>query len=222
MKRTVCLVVSVMLAAAVFGAAPSASAQNVGAGISIENGKIRDFYLSMAGYFNVAEQRIMDMKRDSRFDDEELPVLLFLATRARVEPRAVIELRRKKMSWWNISVRLGLDPNIFFMAVDQGPIGKPYGHAYGLYKANRGKRDWGRASLKDAEMVNLINMRFISEHHGIPSGRIMEMRRKGDRFADMHRKNMDRDKKPGDKPRDKGKDKGREKGKEKGHGHHGR
>jgi len=42
--------------------------------------------------------------------------------------------------------------------------------------------------LNDVEVVNLVNLRFISEYHKIPPERVIEMRGKGEKFIDIHEK----------------------------------
>lgn len=218
MKKIPSVIISMMLSAVVFSAVPSARAQNVSAGVSLQDGKIKDFYLAISGYFHVPEPRVMEMKQRYNFNDEEMPVVLFLAARAGVEPSVIIDLRRKRMSWWNIGRRFNINPEVFFVTVNNENIGRPYGNAYGYYRKNRGMRDWGKTVLSDPDMVNLVNLKFMSEHHGIPAERIMKMRRGGANFPDIRRQGLREMDKKGNKGLDKGKPgKGQhEKGKGKG------
>jgi len=165
-----------------------ASAQNVSVGLAASGGRVQSFYVSVGAYFHVPEAGVVAVKERYRLADEELPVVFFLAARAGVEPSAVVELRLRKMSWWDIGLRFGLNPEIFFVPVAVTRIGPPYGRAYGYYKRLRGQKHWGTVVLYDEDVLNLVNLRFISGHYGIPAERVMEMRGRGSSFLDIHEK----------------------------------
>ncbi len=172
----------------VFFCCSSLLAQNINLGLSITDGKIRSFYLSISSYFGVPEAKVLHVQSAYRLRDEELPVVFFIAARARVEPEAVIQLRLKGMSWWDISLHFKLSPEVFFVPVTVVHIGPPYGRAYGYYRQFREKKSWGQAVLSDVEIVDLVNLRFISDYHKIPPERVIEMRGRGEKFIDIHEK----------------------------------
>jgi uncharacterized protein (UPF0248 family) len=163
-----------------------ARAQNVNFGLSITDGKVRGFYLSVSNYFNVPEARVLEIRERYRLADDELPVVFFLATHARVEPQVIIDLRLKGLSWWDITLRLGLNPEIFFVPVTVVKVGPPYGRAFGFYRQYREQKSWGKIVLTDVDVVNLVNLKFISEYHKIPPERVMEIRARGHNFVDVH------------------------------------
>lgn len=165
-----------------------ASTQNVSVGFAAGGGRMQSFYVSVGAYFHVPEAGVAAVKERYRLADEELPVVFFLAARAGVEPSAVVELRLGKMSWWDIGLRFGLNPEIFFVPVAAKRIGPPYGRAYGYYKRLRGQKHWGTIVLYDEDVINLVNLRFISMHYGVPAERVMEMRGRGSSFLDIHEK----------------------------------
>ncbi len=161
-------------------------AQNVNFGFSITDGKVRGFYLSISNYFNVPEARVLEIRERYRLADDELPVVFFLATHAHVEPQVIIDLRLKGLSWWDITLRLGLNPEIFFVPVTVVKVGPPYGRAFGFYRQYREQKSWGKIVLTDVDVVNLVNLKFISEYHKIPPERVMEIRARGHNFVDVH------------------------------------
>jgi hypothetical protein len=200
-------------------AAP-ASAQNVSTGISISNGELQNFYLAIGDYYRVPESRVVYVKQHYRLPDEELPVVFFLASRAHVDPSVIIDLRvRQRMSWLNITFHYGLTPEIYYVPVER--VGPPYGNAYGHYKKH--KKDYKKVVLVDADVVNLVNLRFMSEYHGVAAEVVMDRRGKGERFVvineDFHKekgKHRDDDKQDKKDKKDK-KDKDKGKGHGKGH-----
>ncbi|MDD8020907.1 MAG: hypothetical protein PHU81_06965 [Acidobacteriota bacterium] len=162
------------------------SAQNVDLGISFADGQLLGFYFSISKYFNVPSETVIDVRNRYRLADDDLPVVFFLAREARVEPAIIISLRLKGLSWWDITLHFGLSPEIFFIPVSMVKIGPPYGNAYGYYRQYHGQRNWGQAILNDGDVINLVNLKFISEVQQIEPERVMEMRAKGQRFVDIH------------------------------------
>lgn len=160
-------------------------AQNVSLGLSLTDGRVKSFYFSISTYFGVPEAAVIRIREQYRLSDEELPVIFFLAREARVEPAVIINLRLKGMSWWDISLHFRLRPEIFFLPVTLVRIGPPYGRAYGYYRQHRHQKSWGRVVLTDVEIVDLVNLKFVSTYHQVPPERIMEMRAKGQNFIDI-------------------------------------
>jgi hypothetical protein len=155
-------------------------------GISIADGELRSFYLAVGSHYSVPPKQVVSVKERYRFRSEELPVVYFLAARARVKPSAVIDLRMNRMSWFDISIRFGLSPEIFFVPLDVEKVGPPYGNAYGYYKKYRPQKEWRKIILSDSEVVDLVNLRFISEYQHIPPGQVIEMRGKGRSFVNIN------------------------------------
>lgn len=169
-------------------AANTAPAQDpqVDFGISIADGEIRNFYLAVSNHYHVPGREVVAVRDRYRFRDEELPVIYFLAARARVKPAAVIDLRMSRMSWLDISLHFGLTPEIFFVPVTVEKVGPPYGKAYGYYKKYRPKKEWKRIVLSDVEVVDLVNLRFISEYHKLAPSEVIAMRGQGKNFVNIN------------------------------------
>jgi hypothetical protein len=218
MKKTIILLIALMF---LVPSAP-ASAQSVSTGISISNGELRSFYLAIGDYYRVPESRVVYVKDHYRFPDEELPVVFFLASRAHVDPQVIIDLRiRQRMSWLNITFHYGLTPEIYYVPVKR--VGPPYGNAYGHYKKHG--KDYKKVKLADADVVNLVNLRFMSEYHGVAAEVVMDQRGRGERFVVINDhygkekgKHHDNGKGKGKDKDDKG-DKKDKKDKDKGKGH---
>ena len=208
MKRTIAVVT---LMAALGGLAVEAG--QVDLGIAIADGRLRSFYLAVGSHYRVAPRLVVDLRTRYRLLDEELPVLFFLAARAGVGPQAVIDLRLGKRSWIDIAIHLGLSPEIFFVPVRMERIGPPYGNAYGYYRKYGPAGDWRKVALKDREVIDLVNLRFMSEYHGLAPDAIIAMRGRERSFVRIHDeigkgKNKDpQGKEPKDPARAKGKKK---------------
>jgi hypothetical protein len=161
-------------------------AGQVDLGISISNGRLRSFYLAVGDHYRVPPRQVVDFRTRYGLLDEELPLVFFLAARAHVGPQAVIDLRLRKTSWLDIGLHFGLSPEIFFMSVAMERIGPPYGNAYGYYRKYGRAGDWRKVALSDREVIDLVNLRFLSEYHGLTPDAIIGMRGRERSFINIH------------------------------------
>jgi len=134
--------------------------------------QIGDFHLAVSNYYHVPEREVLVI-RERRVSDDELPVVLFVAQRARVSPMQIVDLRVRGLSWWDISARFGIGPEVYYVPMTVAP-GPPYGRAYGHYK--KPKHQWNTIVLSDADVVNLVHLRFLSDHYHVSPERVIELR----------------------------------------------
>ena len=161
-------------------------ARQVDVGISVADGKLQSFYMAVGDHYRVPARQVADLGARHRLPDEELPVVFFLAARGQVGPQAVIDLRLGKLSWLEVAIRLRLSPEIFFVPLAFEPAGPPYGNAYGYYRKHGRSGDWRQVALSDREVVDLVNLRFMSEYHGLGPDDIIGMRAKEKSFVKIH------------------------------------
>ena len=161
-------------------------------GISVADGKLRSFYLAVSDYYRLPGREVVATKERYRLRDEELPVIYFLAARARVDPSVIIDLRIQAMSWLDVTFHYGLTPEIFYVPVTVKKVGPPYGKAYGHYKKYRPNKEWKKIILSDYEVIDLVNLRFISEHYQLKPEVVMEMRSRGKNFLTINEESWKR------------------------------
>lgn len=160
--------------------------------ISVADGKLRSFYLAVSDYYQIPGGDVVATKERYRLRDEELPVIYFLAARARVNPSVIIDLRIKGMSWLDVTFHYGFTPEIYYVPVTVEKVGPPYGKAYGYYKKYRSSKEWKKIVLSDYEVIDLVNLRFISEHYQLKPEVVMEMRSQGKNFVSINDENWKR------------------------------
>jgi hypothetical protein len=190
----------------------------VNVGVSIGEEGLRGFYLAVGDYFRVPEREVIIIQ-ERRIPDEEIPVIFFIAARARVAPSVVIDLRLGGRSWMDITLHFKLNPEIYYVPVEGEVKGPPYGKAYGYYK-NKNRKDWGKIVLSNPEIINLVNLRLISEYHRFPPEEVIRLRADGKNFILINdevkkRKEKEKDLK-GKEKEAREKEKGEGKGKGKG------
>ena len=161
-------------------------AGQVDLGISISDGRLRSFYLAVGDHYRVPPRQVVDLRTRYGLLDEELPLVFFLAARAHVGPQTVIDLRMRKTSWLDIGLHFGLSPEIFFVPVALERIGPPYGNAYGYYRKHGRAGNWQKVVLSDREVIDLVNLRFLSEYHGLTPDAIIGMRGRERSFINIH------------------------------------
>jgi hypothetical protein len=142
------------------------------------------FHFSLGEYYGVPHREVVII-RERRIPDEEVPVVLFIARKARVEPAVIVDLRLSGRSWMDITRRYRLSPEVFYVPVKIEVKGPPYGKAYGHYR-NRPRKEWGKIVLHDDDVINLVNLRFVSEHHGYAPEEVIRMRSGGKNFVVIH------------------------------------
>jgi hypothetical protein len=163
---------------------PALSVQPASAQTAISaSAHIGSFHVAVANYYHVPEREVMVIKRQ-RIPDDEIPVALFIAQRAFVSSATIVDFRLHGDSWWDISARFGLSPEVYYVPVAVTP-GPPYGKAYGHYK-KKARNQWKTIVLTDADIVNLVELRFLSEHYQVAPERIIELRARDRDFVTIH------------------------------------
>jgi hypothetical protein len=159
------------------------SLADVNIGMSVGDEGLKSFYLAIGDYYHVPEKQIIIVRRQ-KLPEEEMPVVFFIAKRADVSPQVIIKMRLGGQSWWEISTHYGLRADAFYVPIKHDP-GPPYGKAYGHYKHQK-KNNWNKIVLTDADIVNFVNLRFISEHWGYSPDEVVRMREKGKNFININ------------------------------------
>lgn len=149
---------------------------NFDIGISGSNGKVDGFTLSIGDYYQVPYRDVVVVEK--RIPRDELGVVYYLSRHAHRDVSFVTDLRLRGLSWWDITLRLGLDPRVLYVVETRRAYGPPYGRAYGHHSKHR---------LHDREIVDLVNVRFLSDYHRISPDEVIERRRGGDRFDRIDR-----------------------------------
>lgn len=146
-------------------------------GISGSEKGISGLSLSIGDYYRVPHSEIIVIER--AIPREEMSVVYLLSRRAHRDARFIADLRLRGLSWWDITIRLGLDPHTLYVVDTHRHSGPPYGKAYGYYKEGKKHR------LRDDEIVELSNVRFLSKYHRVSTDDVIDQRRKGERYMNI-------------------------------------
>ncbi|MGE5238770.1 MAG: hypothetical protein ACM3ON_08210 [Chloroflexota bacterium] len=155
----------------------------VDVGLSVGDEGLNSFYLAVGDYYRVPQSEVV-VVRDHHVPYYDAPVVFFLAQRAHVAPATIVDLRLRGLSWMDITLHYGLSPEIYYVPVTYVP-GPPYGKAYGYYKKLPRKK-WKEIRLHDDDVVNLVNLGFISNHYRYKPEEVISLRSKGKEFVAVH------------------------------------
>jgi hypothetical protein len=150
-------------------------------GVSIAGEGLSGFFLVVGDYYRVPQKEIIII-RERGIPPYEIPVVLFIAKRAHVAPEIITVLRLRDNAWLHTTLRLGLGPEIFYFPVGGVVRDPPYGRVYGYYQ-HKPKKEWKTILLRDDDIINLVNLKLISEHYGYPPEKIIKMRSEGKEFV---------------------------------------
>jgi hypothetical protein len=154
----------------------------VNVNINLGSSESANYYRSIARYNNVSDQDVYFVRKKG-VADEELPVIFYLASLAGVAPSLVAdEYRRPGITLNDLTRIFGLNPEIYHYPVKFRVDGPPYGKAYGYYR-NKPKKEWKNIKLGNADIINLVNLRFISESNGVDPEDIIKRRAGGKAFV---------------------------------------
>lgn len=151
--------------------------------VSAEDEEGNNFYFAIGDYYKVPQQDVIIIK-ERHIPDEEIPVVFFVAKKARVAPAAIIDLRLRGRTWMDIILHFGLSPEIFYVPLNFAKIGPPYGRIHGYYK--HPKSYWRKLRLLDDDVIDLANLRFLHEYYKYPPEEVLKMRVKGKNFVAIH------------------------------------
>jgi len=146
--------------------------------------KLDDFERAAADYFGVSDRDVAAL-RARQMSDDDLPVALFIAQQADLKVDTVADLRARHYSWWEISARYRLDAEAFYVPAS-GATGPAYGRAFGYY-TSRPRSQWSTIVLGDADIVNLVQLRFLSRFYRVSPSLVIDLREHTGDFLTVQR-----------------------------------
>jgi hypothetical protein len=158
-------------------ALPAQAGWDIDLGASVRLGDDVDLYLAISSRYFEKDRVVVDRYAMRYADPDDLAVALFISQRSGRSPDYVFSLYRQGLSWWNISIRVGIPADVWFVEVERNP-GPPYGKAYGHWKKHKRKKHY-RMALTDDDIRHLTAVRMIHEYWGVPVEVAMEWRSSG-------------------------------------------
>ncbi len=149
-------------------------------GVSSASEGLSEFFLVVGDYYRISQKEILIIS-ERGIPPYEIPVVLFIAKRAHVAPEIIMILRLRDNTWLHTTLHFGLGAEIFYFPVGGVVKDPPYGRVYGYYQ-HKPKKEWKTILLRDDDIINLVNLKLMSEHYGYPPEKIIKMRSEGKEF----------------------------------------
>ncbi len=141
---------------------------------------LNGFVLAVGDYYRIPQREVIIIK-ERGIPPREIPVVLLIAKKAHVAPEIVADFRLRGNTWLDTTFRFDLGPEIFYVRVGLVIRDPLYGNVYLRY-THKPKKEWSRIALSDDDIINLVNLKLMSEHYGYPFETIIRMRSSGQQF----------------------------------------
>lgn len=142
--------------------APRAAAQD----------ELEGYYRAASEHFGVAVAEVQILA-EWNLPPDEVPVVLFMAQRGGISADAVAALRGSGRSWSDLGTRYGVHAGVLHVELPEGAALGPLTRAYGEYRS-RSSAGWPGIRLDDAEVVTLVNVRFLADAVDRPAAEVLE------------------------------------------------
>jgi hypothetical protein len=148
------------------------------------NDRIDTFDMGVASYFDRPLEEVLEVR--DRVPRDELPVVFFLADRADVPADRVVDMRAAGRSWQDIGRHLDVAPKDYYVKLK---------HASDLPRdgvwrdlAATPKRDWSDLRFDDGDVVDVVNLRFLSDAYEVDKRDVVAWRARGADYPDIARR----------------------------------
>jgi hypothetical protein len=161
----------------------SSYGKDIDIGVSINDGRLSNFYFSVGDYYRVPVEKIIVIKKRYPFIlEEEIPIIFLIHEYRGIEPDIIIQMRKRGYSWYDIMIYFGLYPDTLFRnyVVVYGP---PYGKAWGYHKKHRGEKI---VIYDDRDIIELSNIKFLTEYYHEDPKVIIEYKKKYPKYVEVN------------------------------------
>lgn len=135
--------------------------------------EVEPYYRALGEHFRVSRAEV-DVLAAWGLPPDHLAVVLFLSRRAGASPDALITQRRDGLSWAEVTGPLGMDASSFYVELGRDASPGRLAAAYERFAATP-KGQWPSIELRDAEIVDLVNLDFLGTALGVPPARVLEV-----------------------------------------------
>lgn len=156
---------------------PASAGTDIDFGATMSMGDKTNVFVAISGRYFDTDRTVVERWRAPFGHPDDLAVGLFVSRHSGRSLDTIHEMRRSGLSWWDISLRLGISVDAWFVEARHDP-GPPYGKAYGYWRKHRADRA-ARIVLSDDDVRNLVAARLVCDYYGLSIEAAMELRSSG-------------------------------------------
>lgn len=144
----------------------------------------KEYHRALAKYFEISDELIGEMAK-MELPSEEMPIILYLAAKAKKPPLEIANQRAEGDNWMKITGDIGLSAEAYYMLIAGQIKSTTYKPIFATFN-DTPKGKWKDIQFSDEDVLNIVNLRFISSHHDFSVFDIMTMRDKGHNFIKIN------------------------------------
>ena len=152
-------------------------------GAEFDDEERRNFFLAAGKYFQASWDELEGIQ-STGLPWDEIAVVLHVSRHASVSSEEVTALRWAGLSWHDIMSGFSLHPESVYVPIEgpaEGQSARPYRH-----QARAGLDAWDSRTSSDEDIINLVNLKFISDHYGLRPERVIALHASGWTFSAIH------------------------------------
>ena len=143
-----------------------------------------DYLSAVASFFSLPSNEVSILS-EWEIPADEIPVVLFVARRSGVSPEALVALRQAGRSWSELTARYGVGSSALHVPVPDDAHAGALERVYNGYRSTPVAR-WGNIRLSHDEVVDMVNVRLISQSLGLPAARVIGETETGTSHVDLY------------------------------------
>ena len=168
---------SAVLATSLAVSAPANAGVDISFGAQAPIGNDGQLFLSINSNYYDREPRVVETWAPRFPDPDDLAVFMHICAHTRTSPDVIFSYRRQGMPWFEISTRVGVPVDTWYVPVQTDP-GPPYGKAYGYWRKHQRDPHYA-VRLDDRQCRDLVAVRMAHDYYHVTPEQAMEWRRSG-------------------------------------------
>jgi hypothetical protein len=156
----------------------------VGAAAQDINPAHADYFRAVASFFDLPTSEVVILG-DWDIPAEEIPVALFIASRAGVSAEAIGALRGAGQSWSELAGRYRVTASILHVPIRDGASAGRLSGVYDRYRQTP-VSDWPSIALTDGDIIALVNVRVISQSVGASTEEVFRRTESTSSFIELY------------------------------------
>ncbi len=138
---------------------------------------------ALAMYYKVTPEEVAEV-RDAGVSSDDLAVVLCVSQLSKTSSVNIAKLRARGDSWLDIMKIRSVGPESFYVMIAAKVESRIYAPILDKYASVR-QSEWKSIELTSEEIINLVNLKFVSSQYDYSIFKIMEMRDAGGTFLEI-------------------------------------